>query len=110
MRVQILYFARSRELAGTSEESVEVEEGGFRAQLSGSNCGQLLQKCVARQAEFAGTTCRDLVQTLLERHPSLEEVMGTCVLALNQEYVQRDSPALLRNGDEVALIPPISGG
>lgn len=35
---------------------------------------------------------------------------GRCVLALNQEYIEKDSVEPLKDGDEVALIPPISGG
>lgn len=38
------------------------------------------------------------------------QVLGTCVLALNQEYVEQGAAIPLRTGDELAVIPPLSGG
>jgi len=32
------------------------------------------------------------------------------VLSLNQEYLDLDQSVPLKNGDEVAVIPPVSGG
>lgn len=82
-RVRVLYFARSREVAGTSEQVFELGEG--------SNTEALLQAIVLA-------------------HPALESVMKTCVFALNQEYVKPNEKAQLTDGDEVAIIPPLSGG
>lgn len=42
--------------------------------------------------------------------PLLEEIKGAFALAVNQEYVGPDGEVALRAGDEVAIIPPISGG
>ena len=42
-------------------------------------------------------------------HPSLEELAPYLRWAINHEFVDEDSH-LLSSGDEVALIPPISGG
>jgi molybdopterin converting factor subunit 1 len=53
-----------------------------------------------------GSRVRDLLEVLAPRLPSLTRVAG--LVALNQAYVQPD--AELRDGDEVALIPPVSGG
>lgn len=83
MRVRVLYFARSREVAGTGEQVFELEEG-------------------------ADTEA--LLARILAAHPSLGSVMQTCVFALNQEYVRPQERAALREGDEVAIIPPLSGG
>lgn len=51
-----------------------------------------------------------LWQILLERHPSLSEISQRCLLAVNQEYVEVDTTVPLRASDEVAVIPPVSGG
>lgn len=42
---------------------------------------------------------------------SLSAISGNLILALNQEYLERDSENIRLNaGDEIAVIPPISGG
>lgn len=79
----VLFFARSRELAGTGQLEVDIHEVANTSQLW---------------------------QWLLEHHPSLAEIRSTTVFALNQEYLEPGTDASLRDGDEVALIPPISGG
>eukprot|EP00884_Botryococcus_braunii_P015854 jgi/Botrbrau1/2952/Bobra.0026s0023.1 len=83
MQVRVLFFARGRELAGVSESDVEVGPGA---------------------------TVHQLWLKLLEDYPDLSEIAGCTVLALNQTYVNKDDPVVLKDGDEVALIPPISGG
>jgi molybdopterin converting factor subunit 1 len=74
-------FARLAELAGTREETVEVGEG-LRAV--------------------------EVYQLLAERHPRLTGLGNTVMYAINQEYTSADAP--VRGGDELALIPPVSGG
>ena len=81
MRVKVLYFARAREATGSSEESAEIGDG---------------------------STAGELLETLVRRNPKLQEIRSCLVLAINQEYA--DGSARLKEGDEVALIPPISGG
>ncbi len=54
----------------------------------------------------AGATVADLWQALRDAYPNLPNVAPTA--AINAEYV---SPtATLRDGDEVAFLPPVSGG
>jgi molybdopterin synthase catalytic subunit len=43
-----------------------------------------------------------------ERYPGITQRPDSLVVAVNQEYA--DHLHILREGDEVALIPPVSGG
>jgi len=54
-----------------------------------------------------GTTLADLKGTIIERFPALRWPAGT-MLAVNQEYASLEQG--LREGDEIAVIPPVSGG
>jgi MoaE-MoaD fusion protein len=83
MLVKVLFFARCRELCDVTGVDLTMEEG---------------------------SSTPELLEVLLENYPRLSEVLGSCVLSLNKEYLDPDKPAVLRDGDEVALIPPISGG
>jgi len=71
----------TRELAGTAEERVELAENA---------------------------TAGDLFAVLRGKHPQLERYANSLALAVNLEY--SDKSRVLRDGDEVALIPPVSGG
>jgi molybdopterin converting factor subunit 1 len=45
---------------------------------------------------------------IISRFPSIAELMPGIAFAINREYAKPD--ATLHNGDELALIPPVSGG
>lgn len=83
MDVRVLFFARSRELAGTSEATLTLQPG---------------------------STTAALMQQLLKQYPQLEQLQGSFVFSLNQEYLAPGEEQQLKAGDEVAVIPPISGG
>ncbi len=55
-----------------------------------------------------GTTAGGLLQRVTADHPPLARLAPSLRLAVNQEYVESAHP--LAEGDEVALIPPVSGG
>ena len=55
-----------------------------------------------------GTTGQDLLRALRERHPDAAPWLAVSRLAVNCEFVSDE--VTLRDGDEVALIPPVSGG
>jgi MoaE-MoaD fusion protein len=82
MRVQVRLFAMLRERAGRDSLELELADG--------STAGDAL----VATGERAG------LADLLERMP--------IAVAVNREYVRGD--AALADGDEVALIPPVSGG
>ncbi len=81
LKVKARYFAVYREKTGRREEDVDLEEDA---------------------------TAGDLVWKIKEQHESLLQDMGSLVVAVNDEYVPLSHP--LSEGDEVALIPPVSGG
>lgn len=54
------------------------------------------------------TTTTDLVLILLDMYPNLTNGINEVSLAVNKQYV--DGPVALSNSDEVAFLPPMSGG
>ncbi|HYL81746.1 MAG TPA: molybdopterin converting factor subunit 1, partial [Candidatus Acidoferrum sp.] len=55
-----------------------------------------------------GTTAAALLQRVILDHPGLAGLAPSLLLAVNREYVEKGR--VLAEGDEVALIPPVSGG
>ena len=50
----------------------------------------------------------ELWESLRREHAALADYSGSVRFAVNQEYVDKDYP--LQDNDEVAFIPPVSGG
>lgn len=55
-----------------------------------------------------GATVGDLLFQLGQQHPALASRLAQCRVAVAQEFV--DEGHVLRPGDEIAVIPPVSGG
>ena len=55
-----------------------------------------------------GATLADLLREIRLAHPGLAPPAVEIVAAVNEEYAE--GGLVLREGDEVALIPPVSGG
>jgi len=55
-----------------------------------------------------GATLGELHEELMARFPKLAAVKNSTLLAVGVEYQLRDH--VLRDGDEVALFPPVQGG
>jgi molybdopterin synthase catalytic subunit len=81
MRVRVLFFAALREAVGGKEEVLEVE---------------------------AGVPLRAVLERIRERFPAVAAYGPRLAVSLNQQRVSLD--AAVREGDEIALLPPLSGG
>jgi len=55
-----------------------------------------------------GATVAELLAALGEQHPALRELLPPCRVAVEQEFVAAGHR--VRAGDEIAVIPPVSGG
>jgi molybdopterin converting factor subunit 1 len=67
-----------------------------------------LKASAAERTLADGATVADLWAAMCRERPDLSPLSGSMSFAVNREYVEREH--VLRDGDEVALIPPVSGG
>jgi molybdopterin converting factor subunit 1 len=81
MRVQVLFFGVLRDLVGRASESLELDDDA---------------------------TVADVLEHYQSRIPKIREMLPSLALSVNQHY--SGPGAVLGNGDEVALLPPVSGG
>jgi molybdopterin synthase catalytic subunit len=81
MKVTLLYFAAARERVGRSSETLYLLEGA---------------------------TAGDALEAACVGHPELRPLAGKLRLAVDQTFSPPTAP--LKDGCEVALIPPVSGG
>ncbi|XP_021565161.1 molybdopterin synthase sulfur carrier subunit-like [Carlito syrichta] len=83
-QVEVLYFAKRAEIVGVRSETIFVP-----------------QEIKALQ----------LWKEIESWHPGLADVKNKVIFAVYQEYVELgDQLLLLQPGDEIAIVPPISGG
>ena len=81
MRARVLFFGVLKDIVGRSEETVEI---------------------------VPGCTIRSLFQSYAERFATLRDKRSSIVFARNREFSPADT--VLADGDEVAFLPPVSGG
>lgn len=81
MRVTVRLFARLRDIAGLSELQRQLPDG---------------------------STARMLWDSLASEHPEMARYRDAVSTAVNEEYAKMDQA--LSDGDEVAFLPPVSGG
>jgi MoaE-MoaD fusion protein len=80
MRVRVLFFGMLRELTGKAEDCLDLPEGG---------------------------SVRDVLAHYGSM-PRFNGVLNSIAVAVNQQYAGQDT--VLKTSDEVALLPPVSGG
>ena len=81
MRVTVLFFGLLKDIAGRPEEALELP--------AGSNTGTVFEHYASQ-------------------YPRLRGMAGSIALARNQEFCGLED--VLEDGDEIALMPPVSGG
>jgi molybdopterin converting factor subunit 1 len=81
MRVRVLFFGRLKDIVGRSEEDAELSEGA---------------------------RVEDLFERYGRSFPELAQFRSSVVASVNQEF--SEWRAQLATGDEVAFLPPVSGG
>lgn len=81
MNVRLLFFAVLRDIAGTDSRELALAEG---------------------------TTARDVWQSLRAEFAKLSGYTEPPMIAVNEEYAEPST--VLRDGDELAFIPPVAGG
>jgi MoaE-MoaD fusion protein len=81
MRVRVLFFGQLKDIVGVAQEDAELSEGA---------------------------RVEDLFERYGRRFPHLAEFRSSIAASVNQEYAGWS--ASLAPGDEVAFLPPVSGG
>lgn len=79
--MKVKFFASYKEALGLDELPLELEEG---------------------------TDVSSLLEILRRDHPKLGNLLETLVVSVNLEYAGYETK--LKDGDEIALLPPVSGG
>lgn len=81
MKIKVKFFASYKEALGKDELYLDIDEGA---------------------------TVSVLIESLRKDYPKLGNLLETLVISVNLEYAPYETE--LKDGDEVALLPPVSGG
>ena len=81
MKVRLLYFAVLRDIAGKRDDVLDLPDG---------------------------TRAADVWRRLRDEHRELRDYAQPPLTAINESYADADE--VLRDGDELAFIPPVAGG
>ena len=81
IHVNVLYFAGAKEATGVRMESMELPKN---------------------------TAVNELLSNLSMIYPKIRDMLNIIQISVNYEVV--DKGTILHEGDEVAILPPISGG
>lgn len=83
VQIKILFFAKSREIAGLSETNLKVKN------------------------KISGNQLLDIICC----NYGLELIQNSLILAINEEYVENLETVIdIKDNDTIAIVPPISGG
>ena len=81
MKIKVLYFSSIKDKLKKKEDIFNIEEN---------------------------SSLEDLIFLLKEKYPEIAESLDKSMFAVNEEYT--DKSTKLKEGDVIAIIPPVSGG
>ncbi len=81
MKVKLLLFASLKDIAGRRDLEMELDDG---------------------------STLQQVTEKLASLYPEIGRMQNSVRIAINQEFADESIP--LNNGDEIAFLPPMSGG
>ena len=81
VRVKIVYFARARECAGIAQEELELTQP---------------------------VSAQEVLSRVMTIHPGLADIEQSLSLLVNGKWVSKETE--LKEGDRLALLPPVGGG
>ncbi|NPA54684.1 MAG: molybdopterin converting factor subunit 1 [Aquificae bacterium] len=81
MKIKVLYFSSIKDKLKKVSEEIEIKES---------------------------STVEDLISVLKEKYPDISQNFDKVMIAVNEEYAEKEQK--LKEGDIVAIIPPVSGG
>lgn len=81
MKVKLLLFASLKDIAGRRDLEMELDDG---------------------------STLQHVTEKLASLYPEIGRMQNSVRIAINQEFA--DENISLNNGDEIAFLPPMSGG
>lgn len=82
MMIRVLLFAGLAEAAGSSAITLEASQESL--------------------------TVQDVRTILMEKYPAMSDLLSNSLAAVNQEYAEGNQ--MVTSADEIAFIPPVSGG
>jgi molybdopterin converting factor subunit 1 len=81
MKIEVLLFAAAKDVFGTAKIELDLP---------------------------ANSTVADLQQELIQRKPATAETLSRCAFSIDQQYANLES--VIQPNQEIAVIPPVSGG
>ncbi len=81
MKIKVLYFSSIKDKLKKKEELLDINENA---------------------------SLKEVISLLKEKYPNIAESLDKSMFAVNEEYADKNTK--LKEGDTVAVIPPVSGG
>lgn len=79
--IRLKFFASAREIVGKKDLVIDIKRG---------------------------SKAKDVLDRLMERYPDLKQLEDQLILAVNKQTGRADK--MIEDGDEIAVLPPVSGG